>query len=258
MKILTIKEIGEKFTQAGRLQARPLCIYGSDIIPKNAIPINTINRCFANAIFTLAIKKEYNTLYIGEDVLKGCCPGGQAWFGYISFPPMLNYFISTGSKEYRNGAAEYLVASPELAESRLKLMGKITPLGKYIIIRACEDISEEKLNVKSILCFGISEQIRNLSMLAYFSSNNPFDLIQMPMGPSCASFVTFPTGMAENGPENRVIIGPTDPTGNYWFPPDYMSMGIPFEVAERMSEDFNNSFITKRSDVAFPKKRANI
>lgn len=259
MKEINVQEIGENITLAGRLETRPLCIFGLDVIPKNALSINKINRCIANAIFTLAVKKEYSALYINENELNGCCPGGQAWLGYKNFPPMLNYFLSTGSKEYRNGAAEYLIANPTLAESRLKINGKITPLGKNIIFRCCEDIGrEEDLNIKSILCFGISEQIRNLSMLAYFSIKNPFDLIQLPMGPSCASFVTYPSAMVENGPKNCVIIGPTDPTENYWFPPNYLSMGIPFEIAQRMSEDFNDSFIMKRPDVAYPKKRVNI
>ncbi|MFX1575204.1 MAG: hypothetical protein ACFFB0_20910 [Promethearchaeota archaeon] len=77
----------------------------------------------------------------------------------------------------------------------------------------------------------------------------------MPWGPSCASFVTYPAGMVENGTKNSIIIGPTDPTGNYWFPENYLSMGLPFEIAKRMANDFESSFIVKRSEIAYPKKR---
>ncbi|KKK92579.1 hypothetical protein LCGC14_2701530, partial [marine sediment metagenome] len=52
-----------------------------------------------------------------------------------------------------------------------------------------------------------------------------------------------------------IIIGPSDPTGNYWFPRNYLSIGIPFEIAKRMARDLDQSFITKRSEVAYPVNR---
>lgn len=61
--------------------------------------------------------------------------------------------------------------------------------------------------------------------------------------------------MVEKSPKNCIIIGPTDPTGNYWFPKNYLSMGIPFEFAIRMARDLDDSFISKRSEIAYPIKR---
>jgi hypothetical protein len=156
------------------------------------------------------------------------------------------------------GAAEYLVATPELAEKRMKTLGNITLLGKNIIIRKCSDISEEDLEIKAILCFGPSENIRNLCTLAYFNEYHSFDLIQMPMGPSCASFLSFPASMVEFTPKNCIIVGPTDPTGNNWFPPDYLSLGIPIELASLMVRDLETSFLFKRTNIAFPSKRTNL
>jgi hypothetical protein len=254
MITFTIKEIGMKLAQAGRLQANPLCIYGADTIPERSIPIKKINRCIANAIFTLSVHKDIYSIYIGYNALEGCCPGGQAWFGYKSFEPKLKYFLSTGSKDFRDGVSEFLIADPELAEKRLNSIGKITPLGKYIVIQKCESIDEQDLNVKAFICFGISEQIRNLCSLTYFGSEKDYN-IQIPWGPSCASFVSYPAGMTEKGPKNCIIIGPTDPTGNYWFPQNYLSMGIPFEIAIRMARDLDDSFISKRQEIAYPVKR---
>ncbi len=250
----TIKEIGLKLVQAGRLKAGPLCIYGSESIPKKAIPIKKINRCIANAIFTLSINKKVNSIYIGNNVIEGCCPGGQAWFGYKSFEPKLKYFLSTGSKEFRGGVSEFLIANPDLAEKRINSTGKIIPLGKYTIIRKCNSVDEEDLNVKAFLCFGISEQIRNLCSLAYFGSEKGFQ-IQMPWGAACASFVSYAAGIVEGGPRNCVVIGPTDPTGNNWFPVNYLSMGIPYAIAVCMARDLDGSFISKRNEIAYPVKR---
>lgn len=251
---LTIREIGFKLVQAGRLKASPLCIYGSETIPESAVPIKEINRCFAQAIFTLSIHKDINSVYIGNGVLNGCCPGGQAWFGYKPFLPMLKYFLSTGSEDFRGGAAEYLIANPELSEKQLQSVGEITPISNNIVIRKCDSIEEQDLDVKAFLCFGNSEQIRNLCSLAHFRPEESFT-IQIPWGPSCASFVTYPTGMAANGPRDDIIIGPTDPTGNYWFPQDHLSIGIPFEIANRMANDLDESFIIKRPEIAYPVKR---
>ena len=90
---LTIKEIGIKLTRAGRLKTSVLCVYGTEKKPDSATPIKKINRCIASAIFTLTTKKKIKRVYIGEDDLDGCCPGGQAWFGYKGFMPMLKYFL---------------------------------------------------------------------------------------------------------------------------------------------------------------------
>ncbi|MFX1470406.1 MAG: DUF169 domain-containing protein [Promethearchaeota archaeon] len=250
----TIREVGMKLAQAGRLKPSPLCIYGSETVPKRAIPIKKINRCIANAIFTLSINKEVSSIYIGNDVTEGCCPGGQAWFGYKKFESKLKYFLSTGSKDFRGGASEFLIANPDLAEKRINSTGKIIPLGKYTIIQKYNSVDEQNLDIKAFICFGLSEQIRNLCSLAYFGSEKGFQ-IQMPWGAACASFVSYPAGMAEGGPKNCVVIGPTDPTGNSWFPQNYLSMGIPFAIAIRMARDLDDSFISKRHEIAFPVKR---
>lgn len=256
MAHLTVNEIGIKLKQAGRLESNTLSIYGSETVPENAIPIKKINRCIANAIFTLSIHKSISLAYIGNDVLEGCCPGGQAWLGYKSFLPGLKHFISTGSEDFRGGAAEFLLANPELAEQQLKSMGKITPIGNYTVIQKTDSIDGD-INVKSFLCFGNAEQIRNLCSLAFFRPEKNF-MIKVPWGPSCASFITYPASLAEDSPKNCVIIGPTDPTGNYWFPKNYLSMGIPLNIATRMANDLNDSFIMKRPEVAYPTKRNSI
>ncbi|MHA2283995.1 MAG: DUF169 domain-containing protein [Promethearchaeota archaeon] len=251
---LTIKKIGIKLAQAGMLKSSVLCVYGSESILVNATPIKKINRCIAHAIFTLSAQKKINTIYIGEDDLEGHCPGGQAWFGYKGFMPMLKYFLSTGSEDFRGGAAEFLIANPDLAEKQLQSIGKITPLGSYTVIQKSDEIDDQDLDVKAFLCFGKPEQIRNLCSLAHFRPENAIN-IRIPWGPSCASFITYPAGMAESGPKNCIIIGPTDPTGNYWFPHSYLSLGIPYEIAKRMAQDLDQSFISKRPEIAYPKRR---
>ena len=67
--------------------------------------------------------------------------------------------------------------------------------------------------------------------------------------------ITFPAGMAENAPKDSAYIGPTDPTGNPWLPPELMIMGIPLALAQQMAADLENSFICRRSKIAYPETR---
>ncbi|MFX0124724.1 MAG: DUF169 domain-containing protein [Candidatus Hodarchaeota archaeon] len=248
---LTPNDIGRKLKQAGRLSSQPLCIYGADTLPAELISSTEINRCIARVIFTLATDSTHTGVYINLDDKKNCCPGGQAWLGFQPFMPYLRYFLSYGSPDFRNGSAEYLISDPELVEKRLKSIGKITPLAKFIIIQRSDQISGQNSEIKAFLCFGEAEQIRNLCSLIYFHSEKS-SVIQIPWGPSCASFITYPAGMIKINHQECVILGPTDPTGNFWFPQSFMSMGIPFNIARQMAEDVESSFIIQRPKIAYP------
>ncbi|MFX1516272.1 MAG: DUF169 domain-containing protein [Promethearchaeota archaeon] len=251
---LTPNEIGTKLKQAGRLSSQPLCIYGTDTLPAEVISSTEINRCIARVLFTLATDSTYSGIYINLDNKKVCCPGGQAWLGFQPFQPYLKYFLSSGSPDFRNGSAEYLISDPDLVERRLKSIGKITPLAEFIIIERSDQISRKNAEIKAFLCFGEAEQIRNLCSLVYFHSESS-SWIQIPWGPSCASFITYPTGMIKLNHQESVILGPTDPTGNFWVPQNFLSMGIPFKIAKQMAEDVDSSFIDQRPTVAYPVRK---
>lgn len=253
MAELSVREIGEKLGLAGRLKHRPLCVYGSETIPPGAIMASTVDRCIARAMFTMASRTDLSSIYIsGED--EECCGGGKVWMGFADMNPMLKYFVTTGTKEFRGGAAEYLKATPELFEKSRAVLGRITPPGKYIVAAPCSEITEDT-GVLSVLLFGAGEQVRNLAGLAQFTEYEQFSTVVTPGGPSCATYVTYPAGMAENAPKEAVFLGPTDPTGNIWFPPELMAMGIPVGKARQMAENMSESFIVKKAKVAYPERR---
>jgi hypothetical protein len=257
-KLLSISEIGGKLGLAGRLTSRPLCVYGSNSIPDGTRPSTSINRCVARAILTLAFRNETPSIYVDAEQSENCCPGGLAHFGFTKFNPGIKYFVSTGSEGYRNGAAEFLRATPELVEENQKRLGKITPLGRYVVIQPCVELTEEDPGVKSVLCFGTAEQIRNMVSLIHFRSVDPFHDVLVPQGPVCASFVSYAAAMVETSPPDTAFIGPSDPTGNVWFPEDHLSLAIPIKIARRMADDLEDSFIAKRPFVAYPRQRAQI
>jgi len=255
--LLPISEIGARLGLAGRLKGRPLCVYGSTALPDGIIPSTSISTCVAKAIMTVALRAESPSIYVAAEMPETCCPGGLAHLGFMKFNPGIKYFVSTGSKNFRDGEAEFLRASPELVEENWRLMGKITPPGKFIIIRPCADVTDDP-GVRSILCFGGAEQIRNMVALVHFSARSPFREVLVPQGAACASFVSYAAGMIEKAPVDTVFVGPCDPTGNIWFPQDYLSIAIPVNMARRMADDLESSFIIRRPNVAYPEQRVEV
>jgi hypothetical protein len=263
----TINEIGESLKRAGMLESAPLCVYGSDNIPVGAVPMVDVDTCSAKAVLTVATGKTTHPVYMGPDCLKGVCMGGITWLGYAKkISPYIKYFVSTGHENFRGGIAEYLKASPDLFDKFRESIGDITPPGKYLVVSTCDDFAENDKNgdnpdedaVKSFLCFGNGQQIRNLCSLIHFRTENPFESIIAPFGPACSTMLTYPAHMAQKTPKNNAFIGPVDPTGNSWFPVDYMALGIPMNMAQNMCHDLEESFAFKRPEVAYPQKRNDI
>ncbi|MGD0818260.1 MAG: DUF169 domain-containing protein [Methanomassiliicoccales archaeon] len=246
-------QVGSKLMSAGRLEKQPLFVYASDAIPVNAIHISKVDRCVSHAMFAIA-REDGPTVYLGEGHLGGCCPGGQYWLGYIRYPEGLSFFISTGSPTFRNGAAEYLKRDPKITEESIARVGKIAPPGKFILIAPFQK-KMDGARLLSVLCFGKAENIRNLIGLAVFGSDDTFGTCIGPWGPACSSMITYASGMAEKAPKGALIVGPSDPTVNEWVPPEMMTLSIPVATAERMANDVDSSFLTKRPKVAFPEKR---
>lgn len=174
--------------------------------------------------------------------------------GFAEPHPKLKYFVTTGTPDFRGGAAEHLKATPELFDDQKRRAGKITPPGRYVVISPCtDDVPAER--VLSFILFGSCEQIRNLCGLAQYNSSEMFFKTLIPGGASCSAMITFPSGMAANAPKDAAYVGPTDPTGNPWFPPDLLAMGIPAILAMQMAADVDESFIGRRSRIAFPEHR---
>jgi hypothetical protein len=249
----SLEELGNKLTEAGRLKLRPLCVYGTDEIPEGAIPSYKVDRCVAKAVYVSALFEETPPLYV-EEGHEQCCAGGMVWMGLAEPHPKLKYFVTVGTPEFHGGAAEHLKATPELFDEQRERAGKILPHGKYTVIAPCTHNLSSEI-VRSFIVFSGSEQIRNLCGLAQFSSSEPFFKTVIPGGPTCATMIAFPAGMAGNAPKDSAYVGPVDPTGNPWLPPELMIMGIPSRLAQQMGADLEESFIGKRSKIAYPENR---
>jgi hypothetical protein len=151
--------------------------------------------------------------------------------------------MSTGSAATKQ-AGKHLKENENIAYETYREVGKIKSLGRYVVMRRCDDMQEDP-GVKCIICFASGEGIMELCALAHFSSHDVFDLISIPWGPACATLVTYPAGMAGNASSSQIFIGPTDPSARVWLPENCLAMGIPVEIARKMAGDSERSFLSK-------------
>jgi hypothetical protein len=247
---MDIREAGEILQKGARLKDVPIVVTILDTPPKNAMGIGGIDRCVAKALYSIARSGD-PCAYAGEGHLH-FCPGAQTWLGFRPWHPGLEHFISNGSKDYRHGEAEYLKRDAATVMRSREAIGKITAPGK--VMGFFPITREYQGKPLSLLLFGDAEQVRALAGLAHYGSSDAINEVRMPWGPTCASQITYPAGMAEKMPAG-CIVGPADPTGDDWFPREKMSFAMPGEAAIRMAADLPSSFIAKRPKVVFPEKR---
>jgi hypothetical protein len=252
MTAIDFRETGLRLAAALRLNTRPLAIYGADNPPPGSVHLASVNRCFASSMYRMASGEGPQVIHVGKDDHEGCCPGGISHMGFTPEKEEIQYFVSTGRSDIMGGAAEYLKSSPAMVEKCFRALGAITPPGPYMVVSTCEALPQPDPGVRSICCFGTAEQIRNMAALVHFDRDDPFSPVIVPWGPSCATFISYPAGLAENAPKNTAFMGPQDPTQNRGLPPEMMAMGIPAALAVRMDGNLDKSFIVKRPHVAFP------
>ena len=246
---LSIRQIGERLADAVNLKTNPICVYGSDQKPEDSIHSSQISTCLAQSMYLIAEGNILSPVYVGNETGQVFCRciGGPAWFGYGRFDPKLPGMMSTGSADAKH-AGKHLKRDENIAYATYWAVGDIKRLGRYVVIRRCDDIEEDP-GIKCIICFACGEEIRDLCALAHFSSTDVFNLISVPWGPACATLVTYPAGMVENAGPARISLGPTDPSARSWMPKNCMAMGIPVEIARGMAEDVDISFLAEKKNV---------
>jgi hypothetical protein len=254
-------EINDMLIRAGPLRFRPIFVSAMEHLPDRAVPVSGVitegHRCLGKALLKMAIHPEVPPVYLGRDVMKECCFGASAWLGFMKMPPMMRNLYASLSKGDGNHDAHYLKDTPETCQATLDRLGRITPPGKYLVMSAFPQ-ADNGLQPLSVICFGGAEQIRNLCGLVHFGRQDPFGPVVAAWGAHCATFVTYPAGLAEGAPKDTAFIGPMASYGNDWFPPDLMALGIPIDMAKKMCRDYERSFMVKCADRSYPEKRETI
>ena len=252
---VSVKEINEKLAKTGRLTHRIIGVYATDAKPDGAVTtakvITTGGPCLARALFKMASQPGVPAVYIGADVAKESCFGAMIWFGYAPFPPKVENMFTSDAP---NPNSMCIKLNSDVCNATIADMGQFTPAGKYVVMRRLDEISEG-MDLKSVLCFGSAEQIRNLGGLIHFGEAKAFAPIVAPWGSGCSTFVAFPAGIASGCPKDTALLSPFVPEGNKWFPADMLALGIPIAMARRMAEGYEASFAARKPEITYPDKK---
>lgn len=258
MSVPSISTISEVLVRAGPLCHRPVFVFSGDRVPPGAVPVSGVitegHRCLGKALLKIAAHREVPPVYVGRDVLKECCFGAAAWLGLMKMPPMMRDMYASVPGGDGNHDAHYLKATPETCQETLGHLGTVRPPGKYLVMGACPE-ADDGLMPLSVLCLGEAEPIRNLCGLIHFGARDPFSPVIAAWGAHCATFVTYPAGLADGAPKDTAFISPTASYGNDWFPPGLLALGIPIEMAAGMCRDYGRSFMSRRPGRTYPAER---
>ena len=250
---VSAKTISDTLTKAGRLTRRVIGVYARDERPAEAVAVSSVvasgHPCMAKALFKMAMRPGVPPIVVGRDTGGKSCPGLMMWFGFLPFPPGVEAMFSSDSADPDSFCIKRTSA---LAAATLRDMGTFTFAGKYVVMQALDDADDAMDGLRSVLCFGDAEQIRNLGALVHFDEARAFAPIVAPWGSGCATFVAFPAGMASDVPVNTAFLSPMVPEANAWLPADTFALGIPIGIAARMAEGYETSFAVRRPEMAYP------
>ena len=249
---LHFKEIGARARISIQASTRPLAIYGTEELPSDIPHLAGVNRVLLFPCSGWRQETKYqgsgSVLIPARAVARAV---SHTWDLHLNGKKSM-YFVSTGRVDVRGGAAEVLKIRSRKGRGLLQSNGEGHTPGKYLVISACDALPDPSPDIRSVCCFGTAEQVRNMAALVHFDRDDPFSPVIVPWGPSCATFISYPAGLAANAPANTAFMGPQDPTQNHTLPPDMMALGIPADLAARMVKNLDASFITRRPKVAFP------
>jgi hypothetical protein len=84
---LSIRQIGAVLANAVNMKTRPVCVYGSDHIPENAVSSSLLSDCLAFNIFQMADGRVKGPIYAGDEpsqIFCRCLGGaGVVWLQRI-------------------------------------------------------------------------------------------------------------------------------------------------------------------------------
>jgi len=189
----------------------------------------------------------------------GCIGGGTGLgFGntYVNFPGGIEYFLSTGNKEFcesemgkhvvRNMPAlshgEAYKKTPELAKSFVDSLPCYDVPTEYVVFKPLEELSPgEKPEV--VVFLATPDQISALVVLANYARHGGDNVIA-PFSAGCHSIFIIPFN--ERNSENpRGVIGLTDVSARKHVDKDILSFSVPYKMFLEMEGNVEESFLTR-------------
>jgi len=248
---MSIRDLGELIATTFRLGTKPIAVHGSDSPPEAATFLPSIHRCLATAMVRMSTGDAPPVVYLGEDAKAGLLPRRTHPCRIHQAPSGDQLFRL--NRQSRNPGCTGRIPEGKPGDGGCLLRGRggHHPPGRYLVVR------NYRIRPGPVhRCPGhqLLWQSRTGPEPGCAGPLRPVGTIlpcPCSLGPACATLVTYPAGMAANAPpDSHSSDRRTDP--QLCPPPDILGIGIPVGVARRVAENIGKSFITKRTEVAFP------
>lgn len=171
------------------------------------------------------------------------CPGSAFWQGFNK--PQLDMivrYVSTGIPGHMEG--EHYCASPETTRRIFDELDPVSAPEPYLVYKPLSQFGEDETPLV-VAFFTRPEPLSGLHQLAAYVTGDP-DVVRSPWAAACGGLVAWPLKYLEQG-ENKAVLGGWDPSARKFYAPDELSFTVPFPMLESMLEQWEESFLTRKS-----------
>jgi len=188
------------------------------------------------------------------------CPGGGAGLGfgnpYKNFPGGIEYFLSTGNKEFcRSEAGKNIVKNmpmlehgegyqknPEIAKKFVESLPLTDLPFEYVVFKPLEKLTGDEVPEIVILLVN-PDQLSALTVLANYSRGT-HDNVIVRFGAGChqTGIIAYKECLSDNP---KAVVGLTDISVRGIFDKDILSFTMPYKMFLEMESDVDGSFLQK-------------
>lgn len=191
----------------------------------------------------------------------GCLGGGVGLgFGnmYANFPGGIEYFLSTGNREFcrreetrhvvRNLPAleegEGYFKSPEVARRAIGALPITEVPATYVVFKPLEQVAADETPAV-VVFLANADQLSALAVLANYDRGDATSVI-VPFGAGCHTLCLIPLAEARSE-RPRAVIGLTDISARKHVDRDLLSFAVPYRMFLQMEANVEGSFLEKET-----------
>lgn len=247
-----------KIAQATQMKYSPVAVIFTDEKPEEAIQFQEGNRGCVVAMLNRAAKGK--TVVFSRKTF-GCYGGGTGLgFGntYKNFPGGIEYFLSTGNKEFCSTEpgkslskqmphlehGEGLKKSPEVAKKFIDSLPMLDVPTEYVVFKSLEKLSSSEMP-QVVIFFANPDQLSALIVMANYARETNDNVIA-PFGAGCHQIGIIP--YRESTSESpKATIGLTDIAVRTKFDKDILSFTVLYKMFMEMESNVEGSFLEKQA-----------
>ncbi|OAT80703.1 DUF169 domain-containing protein [Desulfotomaculum copahuensis] len=246
-----------KIAAAINLRYPPVAIILTDEKPAGALQFKEGRWGCVAAMFTAAAK---GRTAVFDRRTFGCLGGGTGLgFGnqYVNFPGGIEYYISTGNKEFAASPAgrnmrtstplaegEGYYKSPAIAKKFVDALPMTDVPSTYVVFKPLDQMTETE-EPAVVVFLANADQLSALAVLANYD-RGASETVLAPFGAGCHTLFIIPYAEAQKE-QPRAIIGLTDISARKHVDKDLLSFAVPYKMFRQMEDNVEGSFLQRET-----------